>query len=144
MDPDVRSRLAAYRKEKQILNSETAPSKEQEEHLTGDSPPNEEEHGKNQDHGNSYPATKWWQTGLKIVLWLLLWGFFIEVEFGVVYFVVSGLVLLVLSLRGGSGKRAPGELSAYSVFNKNCEAIEGTLSAEQFERELRYGPSSVR
>ncbi|CAH2045007.1 unnamed protein product, partial [Iphiclides podalirius] len=37
-----------------------------------------------------------------------------------------------------------GEVSAYSVFNENCTSIDGTLKAEQFEREIRYGPSSVR
>lgn len=36
------------------------------------------------------------------------------------------------------------EISAYSVFNKNCESIPGTLKAEQFEREMRYGASAVR
>lgn len=29
-------------------------------------------------------------------------------------------------------------MSAYSVFNENCERIDGTLSAEQFEREIGY------
>ena len=87
--------------------------------------------------------TVWCIFGLKVMLWLVLWGFFIEVGFGLVYLIVSGLVSIILSLRGGR-KRAPGELSAYSVFNKNFEAIEGTLSAQQFERELRYGPNSVR
>lgn len=88
-------------------------------------------------------SSSWWPTGLKILVWLLLWGFFVEVEFGAVYLVASGLVFIVLSLRG-SRRRAPGQLSAYSVFNKNLEAIEGTLSAEQFEKELRYGPMSVK
>lgn len=41
-------------------------------------------------------------------------------------------------------RRKPWEPSAYSVFNKNFEAIEGTLTAEQFEKELRYGPTSVK
>ena len=31
-----------------------------------------------------------------------------------------------------------GELSAYSVFNPNCEQLEGTFTAEQFERELLH------
>ncbi len=42
------------------------------------------------------------------------------------------------------GSRRPRhEPSAYSVFNKDCESIDGTLTAEQFERELRYGPTNV-
>ncbi|GJQ78326.1 hypothetical protein Trydic_g22161 [Trypoxylus dichotomus] len=33
----------------------------------------------------------------------------------------------------------PNEISAYSVFNKGCKSIDGTLKAEQFEREIRFG-----
>lgn len=41
-------------------------------------------------------------------------------------------------------KKKPGEISAYSVFNEGCESIDGTLKAEQFEREIRYGAGSVK
>ena len=88
---------------------------------------------------NSRP---WYITALYILLWLLLWGFFISVEFGFVYFLLSAFAFIVLSLRGS--RRKIGELSAYSVFNENCETIDGTLTADQFERELRYGPTAVR
>ena len=81
-------------------------------------------------------------TLLKGLLWILLWFFFVEVGFGAIYFIVSLLFFIVVSLRGS--RRRPGEPSAYSVFNKGCEAIDGTLSAEQFERELRYGPLSIK
>lgn len=81
-------------------------------------------------------------TVLKALLWLLLWGFFVEVGFGAMYFITSLLYFIVVSLRGS--RRRPWEPSAYSVFNKNFETIDGTLSAEQFERELRYGPLSVK
>lgn len=84
----------------------------------------------------------WYVTALCILLWLLLWGFFISVEFGFVYFLLSAFAFIMLSLRGS--RRKIGELSAYSVFNENCESIEGTLTADQFERELRYGPTAVR
>lgn len=90
---------------------------------------------------NESSASPWYVTALKVLLWLLLWRFFIEVQFGAVFFVTSALFLLYWSLRGS--RRKPWEPSAYSVFNKDCEAIEGTLTAEQFERELRYGPASV-
>lgn len=141
---DVRARLATYRKEKQPASKET----EESELPPADQSCVDQTHS-NQEHRvlisqeEQYKySSSWWLTVLKVVLWFLVWGFFIEVEFGVVYFIVSALVFLVVSLRG-SRNRAPGELSAYSVFNKNCEAIEGTLTAEQFEREIRYGPSSV-
>ena len=88
------------------------------------------------------PPTPLYFTLLKILLWGLLWGFFIEVGFGAVFFITSLLYMLVASLRGS--RRKPWEPSAYSVFNRNFEAIDGTLSAEQFERELRYGPMNVK
>ena len=88
---------------------------------------------------NSRP---WYVTVLYIILWLLLWGFFVEIEFGIVYIILSAFAFIVLSLRGS--RRRIGELSAYSVFNENCESIDGTLTAEQFEREIRYGPTAVR
>lgn len=78
----------------------------------------------------------------KLGLWFLLWGVSIECGFGVVYVIVSGLFLMGYSLYGS--KRARHEPSAYSVFNEGCESIDGTLTAEQFERELRYGPTNVR
>ena len=90
----------------------------------------------------SPPSTPMYMTLLKALLWLLLWGFFVEVGFGAIFFITSLLYFIIVSLRGS--KRRPWEPSAYSVFNKDFESIEGTLSAEQFERELRYGPMSVK
>lgn len=84
----------------------------------------------------------WLVFGLKALLWLLLLGFFIEIEFGVAFFISSLFYWMYSFLRGS--KRDPRELSAYSVFNKNCERIDGTLAAEQFDQELRYGPTAVR
>lgn len=57
--------------------------------------------------------------------------------FGTVYFIVSLLIGIYLNTR--TQPRSKNEISAYSVFNKNCESIDGTLKAEQFEREIRYG-----
>jgi hypothetical protein len=87
-------------------------------------------------------SSSWLIGGLKMLLWLLLFGFFIEIEFGVVYFILSLFYFIYWTMKGS--RRDPKTLSAYSVFNKNCERIEGTLAAEQFDRELRYGPGSVR
>lgn len=66
----------------------------------------------------------------------------LQFEFGAVYFILSSLVFIWKNTRSGPKKK--GEISAYSVFNPNCQAIDGTLNAEQFEREIRYGASSVR
>lgn len=86
-------------------------------------------------------SSPWWMIGLKALLWLTLFGFFVEVEFGVVFVVSSVFYFIYSSMRGS--KRKSSELSAYSVFNKNFERIEGTLTADQFEREIRYGPGGV-
>lgn len=88
------------------------------------------------------PPSTTCMTILKGLLWILLWGFFIEVGFGAVFFITSLLYFIIISLRGS--RRKPWEPSAYSVYNRNFEAIDGTLSAEQFERELRHGPLSVQ
>ncbi|XP_015516899.1 SAYSvFN domain-containing protein 1 [Neodiprion pinetum] len=78
---------------------------------------------------------------LYFLLWATLYMIALQFEFGAVYFIVSSLVLIWKNTRSGPKKK--GEISAYSVFNPNCQAIDGTLNAEQFEREIRYGASSV-
>lgn len=78
---------------------------------------------------------------LYLALWAMLYIIAIEIEFGSVYFVVSILALICLNTR--SRPKRDGEPSAYSVFNPNCEAIEGTLSASQFEQEIRYGALNI-
>ncbi|CAH1363911.1 unnamed protein product [Tenebrio molitor] len=79
---------------------------------------------------------------LWFVLWVIVYVVFIEFQFGTVFLVVSGLIFMYVNTR--TGPRRSGEVSAYSVFNKNCESIDGTLKAEQFEREIRYGPAVVK
>lgn len=74
---------------------------------------------------------------LYFMLWVTLYAIAVKYEFGAVYFVLSTLVFICLNTRSGPKRR--GEPSAYSVFNPNCEAIEGTLDASQFEKEIRYG-----
>ncbi|XP_067681114.1 SAYSvFN domain-containing protein 1-like [Haliotis asinina] len=81
------------------------------------------------------------ETILKIILWFLLWGVFVELGFGAVYFIVSISIILYRNTR--TGPRRDGRLSAYSVFNPNCERLDGTFTAEQFEKELRHGAGSV-
>ncbi len=83
----------------------------------------------------------WVLFSLKCLLWCILQALFIEIEFGVIFFIASCLFFMVVSLKGS--RRKPNELSAYSVFNKNFERIEGTLTAEQFDKEIRHGPASV-
>lgn len=77
-----------------------------------------------------------------VCFWLTCWAIAIEMKFGIVFLLLSALFGIYFNTRTGPKKR--NEISAYSVFNKNCESIDGTLKAEQFEREIRYGPGSVR
>lgn len=158
---DVRARLSAYREGKAKQQLKESITEEDNSHSTqerdadviapsdcvhhqaegassSDTQEQHQQEGGTEEHS---PRPSWYRTALKVLLWLVLWGFFIEIEFGVVYFVVSVLFFLFHSLQGS--RRKPSEPSAYSVFNENCEAIDGTLTAEQFERELRLGPSSV-
>lgn len=83
----------------------------------------------------------WMSRALKFVLWCLLLWLFITIEFGLVYFVVSFLYLLYKSTR--TQPKQTGEVSAYSVFNENCEQITGTFSADQFERQFRFRPRNT-
>lgn len=76
------------------------------------------------------------------MLWVTLYVIAVEYEFGAVYFILSTLVFIWLNTR--SKPKQQGEPSAYSVFNPNCEAIEGTLDASQFEREIIYGIGGTR
>jgi len=81
----------------------------------------------------------WAALTLRVVLWLIGWGLFIELEFGAVYFVVSLLTFIVVNTRTsppGGGRRRGDQPSAYSVFNPNCERIDGTITSEQFEAEI--------
>ncbi|XP_057679413.1 SAYSvFN domain-containing protein 1 [Corythoichthys intestinalis] len=76
-------------------------------------------------------------TLLKVLLWVVLLGFFVELDFGLPFFVVSLFYWLYEGLRD-SDKREPGEMSAYSVFNPGCQALLGTLTAEQMEAEMGF------
>ncbi|KAM6991854.1 SAYSvFN domain-containing protein 1 [Tautogolabrus adspersus] len=76
-------------------------------------------------------------TLLKVLLWLVLLGLFVELEFGLPFFVISLFYWLYEGLRSPAA-REPGELSAYSVFNPNCQPLLGSLTAEQLEGEMGY------
>ena len=77
----------------------------------------------------------WAILGTKALLWLSLLYLCVLLEVGAAFVVSSGFAAIWLNLGTGRKKGKP---SAYSVFNPNCEAIDGTLTAEQFEREIRW------
>ncbi|XP_062323210.1 SAYSvFN domain-containing protein 1 isoform X3 [Osmerus eperlanus] len=76
-------------------------------------------------------------TWLKVLLWLVLLGLFNELDFGLPFFLISLFYWLYEGLRSPAARK-PGELSAYSVFNPDCQPILGTLTAEQLEGEMGY------
>lgn len=73
--------------------------------------------------------------------WATCWMIAIELKFGIVFLLFSALFGIYFNTR--TEPKAKNEISAYSVFNENCKSIKGTLTAEQFEREIRYGPTSI-
>ncbi|KAH9376069.1 hypothetical protein HPB48_007267 [Haemaphysalis longicornis] len=73
----------------------------------------------------------------KVTLWCLLMTLFVVLEFGAVFFVVSVFYVMFTNFR--KRPRIRGELSAYSVFNPNAEAIDGSLTAQDLERQLTMG-----
>lgn len=68
------------------------------------------------------------------LIWITLYAIAIELSFGSVYFMFSLLLGICFNTRvKPKGKK---EVSAYSVFNENCESIDGTFKAEMFEKQL--------
>ncbi|XP_059478145.1 SAYSvFN domain-containing protein 1 [Neocloeon triangulifer] len=80
-------------------------------------------------------------TAILALLWLTLLLISHQLGLALAFCVISAIVFIFLCTK--TTPRKPGEPSAYSVFNPNCESIDGTLKAEQFEREIRYGPGGV-
>lgn len=74
-------------------------------------------------------------TLLKVLLWLVLLGLFSELEFGLPFFVISLFYWMYEGLRSPTA-RQPGEMSAYSVFNPDCQPLLGAITAEQLEAEM--------
>ncbi|KAM9355377.1 SAYSvFN domain-containing protein 1 [Pholidichthys leucotaenia] len=82
-------------------------------------------------------------TLLKVMLWLVLLGLFVELEFGLLFFLISLFYWIYEGLRSPA-PRQPGEMSAYSVFNPDCQPLLGSLTAEQLEGEMGYRPLANR
>ena len=68
------------------------------------------------------------------IVWLAIFYLFNFVGFGSLYFMLSIFVAIFSNL----GKRLPGELSAYSVFNAKFQKLLGTLTADQIDKQLRH------
>lgn len=79
---------------------------------------------------------KYLYLGLMILTWLLFYVAFLKIGFGAVYFAISALLFIYYNTK--TSRRKKGEISAYSVFNKDCQSIDGTLKSEHLEKQLMY------
>ena len=74
------------------------------------------------------------------MLWICLLIVFIKIEFALVYIATSGFALIYLNLGNEGDKRKRGDedasMSAYSVFNPGLQSIDGTFTAQQFEKQM--------
>ncbi|KAK3909335.1 SAYSvFN domain-containing protein 1 [Frankliniella fusca] len=124
-----------------IDGEEVLDSDDSTHHLLGPFGCDNIENGASDDEDDTGCASPPWLSitlyALYTLLWATLMGIAVQLEFGAVFFILSLLVLMWLNTR--TKKKKPGEPSAYSVFNPNCEPIDGTIKPEQFEAELRYG-----
>jgi hypothetical protein len=67
-------------------------------------------------------------------IWMAIYVICIHFRVGTLWFMFSAFVSIILNL----GERKKGEASAYSVFNEGFQSILGTMTAEQFEKEIRH------
>ena len=72
----------------------------------------------------------------QVLLWLCIFSLAVYAEFGAVFVLTSGFAAIWLNLGRNRGRR--GAPSAYSVFNPGCESIDGTLTGEQVDGQIRY------
>lgn len=82
---------------------------------------------------SSMPLPSWRICGF-VSIWIALYVMCIFFGVGTLWFMLSAFVAIVSNL----GERKPGEASAYSVFNEGFHSILGTMTAEQFEKEIRH------
>ena len=84
-----------------------------------------------------HDSLQWLIFGVKLALWVILYLLCLEFEIGAIFIIISAFYIIFSNLSNRQKKHW--EPSAYSVFNPNCEAIDGTINPEQFEKEIRYG-----
>ncbi|CAF0831831.1 unnamed protein product [Rotaria sordida] len=123
---EINSRLASVFS---FLSRKSSERKPQEE---------KEEKEEKEEEAEEQSISSWKIILLKFFIWLILLLIFIRLEFGVIYFIISLLYLMWSNL---GSRRRRNQLSAYSVFNPNFEKIQGTFSAEDYDRQLRRGGS---
>lgn len=74
---------------------------------------------------------------LNVIIWCILFSLAVYVEFGVIYIIISGFYIIWVNT--STRPKYRNEISAYSVFNRNCEPIDGTLDAEKLQNQMLLG-----
>lgn len=70
----------------------------------------------------------------RIVVWFALLRVAKKYELVPIYVLCTGFALIATNL----GRKKPGELSAYSVFNPGARALPGTLTADDFDEAIAH------
>lgn len=70
-----------------------------------------------------------------ILLWVILAPVAHRWEVGPLYILGTGFAIIFYNL----GKRQPGDVSAYSIFNQDFRELPGTLNADRLDRDIRAG-----
>lgn len=137
----MEEKLAQFRAKKQAEKA-AEDRKDKVKHwaksMLGFGPASQNDHDDNQEtlENNSWTFVDVTILVVKLCMWLVGQLAFVHLGFGAVYFATSAFACIWLNL--GTKRRRPGEMSAYSVFNPGCKSIQGTLTADQFEAEIRH------
>ncbi|CAL2258826.1 unnamed protein product [Prunus armeniaca] len=70
-----------------------------------------------------------------IIMWFILAPVAHRWDIGPLYILGTGFGIILLNL----GKRQPGDVSAYSIFNEDFRELPGTLNAERLDGDIRTG-----
>ncbi|TYH81545.1 hypothetical protein ES332_D03G208300v1 [Gossypium tomentosum] len=70
-----------------------------------------------------------------IIFWFTLAPIAHKLDLGPLYILGTGFCLIFLNL----GRRQPGDVSAYSIFNEDFRELPGTLNADAIDRDMRTG-----
>ncbi|OMO93145.1 Ubiquitin [Corchorus olitorius] len=75
------------------------------------------------------------RTWALIILWFILAPVAHKWDVGPLYILGTGFCIIFLNL----GRRQPGDVSAYSIFNEDFRELPGTLNADAIDRDVRTG-----
>lgn len=70
---------------------------------------------------------------LKFIIWAILYYFFIQIEFGIVFFFISAFYFIFMNM-GNESNEKKDRVSAYSVFNKGGQQVLGSFNTNQLEK----------